>query len=909
MRKQIITSSLLMFIYCVPVISQSEHHDLFQKNGEIYFSFEINDAEDLQWLTRIISLDNAEGTQVYAYANEEEFSNFLKSGFKYTLLPHPNEGFDPMMTNLEDMKSTTTWDAYPTYPAYVAMMYQFMADYPAICTVFSIGQTVQGRELLVAKISDNVHVDEPEPEFLYTSTMHGDEITGYVLMLRLIDSLLTSYGTSPRITSLINEMEIYINPLANPDGTYKSGNSTISGAVRYNANNVDLNRNYPDPEDGPHPDGKAWQPETISFMNFAETRNFVMSSNIHGGAEVCNYPWDTWPQLTADNTWWIYVCREYADTAQAYSPSNYMTFLNNGITNGFAWYPISGGRQDYMNYFHQCREFTLEISNTKNPPAYQLPAFWNYNKRSFLNYMEQAMYGIHGTITDAVTGLPIMAEVYIQGHDVDSSMVFSALPHGNYHRPIYAGTYTVQIKKPCYQPQIISNVVVQSKAKTLLNTQLVPGAVDFTANNTTALLNENIQFTGLSCDVLVWSWDFSGPGIPVFMNGTIQNSQNPVVQFQETGYYTVSLTVTTGSGNMTETKEDYILIAGEYLMSNSSVTTCYGLFYDSGGQNGNYTNNQDFTMTFYPGAVNGKINAVFTSFYLEYQLTCNYDWLKIYDGPNISSPLIGTYCGTDSPGNIISSHGSGALTFRFHSNNSVTAAGWAATISCALTPIETDLKVFLQGPFNGTQMDNMLPGLPDFPLQQPYAGAPWYYAGDESFATLPNPGIVDWILVEIRDAITAASADASTRIARRAGFLLTNGDVVSSDGISSMVFTVPLTKGLFPVIHHRNHLSIISSSAIVPVGGIYSYDFSGSESTVFNGAAGFSQLAPGIWGMTAGDGNTDGLVSESDLNPVWSDEAGRSGYLPGDFNLNGEATNADKNDFWLPAVGKGSQVP
>ncbi len=97
--------------------------------------------------------------------------------------------------------------------AYVAMMNAFETNYPGLCDVFSIGTTVNGRQLLVAKISDNVVTDEAEPEFFYTSTMHGDEITGYVLMLRLIDSLLTAYSTSPRIANLVNNIEIYINPL------------------------------------------------------------------------------------------------------------------------------------------------------------------------------------------------------------------------------------------------------------------------------------------------------------------------------------------------------------------------------------------------------------------------------------------------------------------------------------------------------------------------------------------------------------------------------------------------------------------------------------------------------------------------------------------------------------------------
>jgi hypothetical protein len=181
-------------------------------------------------------------------------------------------------------------------------------------------------------------------------------------MLRLIDYLLSNYGTDPRVTGLVDNIEIWINPLANPDGTYAGGNNTVNGARRGNALFVDLNRNYPDPADGPHPDGLEWQDETVAFMQMAEEKHFVAGANLHGGAEVCNYPWDTWENLHADNDWWVYVCREYADTVHEYAVPGYMTDLDNGITNGFAWYWITGGRQDYMTYFQQGREFTLEIS-------------------------------------------------------------------------------------------------------------------------------------------------------------------------------------------------------------------------------------------------------------------------------------------------------------------------------------------------------------------------------------------------------------------------------------------------------------------------------------------------------------------------------------------------------------------
>lgn len=447
--------------------------NIFDIRGEVYFKFKYTTPKSLAQLTKTISIDNVTDTEVFAYANKTEFSKFLEYGIDYKLLVPPSMLHQPVMKSSIEIKSVLDWDFYPTYEAYVDMMYQFETYYPEICEVISIGQSIEGRELLFVRISDNVGQEEGEGQFMYTGTMHGDETAGFVLLLRLIDYLLSNYGTDPRITNMVDGLDIWINPAANPDGTYAGGNNTVYGAIRYNANGVDLNRNYPDPEDGPHPDGNPWQVETIAFMDFAENNHFVMSCNTHGGAEVCNYPWDTWAQLHADDDWWQYVCHEYADTAQHYSPDDYMDGFDDGITNGYAWYTIAGGRQDYMNYFHQCREFTLELSNDKLLPASQLPAHWEYNYRSFLNYMEQTMFGVQGIVTDANTGDALFAEVMIENHDIDSSWVYTNEMTGNYFRPIYAGTYDLTFSADGYYSQTIENVVVENRELTIVDVKLV----------------------------------------------------------------------------------------------------------------------------------------------------------------------------------------------------------------------------------------------------------------------------------------------------------------------------------------------------------------------------------------------------------------------------------------------------
>jgi len=444
--------------------------------NEVFFSFEISSREELAQLTNLISIDQVAGREVRAYANLEQFVKFSRKGYPVTLLPLPCDG--PGITMKDHLMDgqLTTWNFYPTYSGYESLMVQFQTQYPGLCHLDTLATLASGRRLLVLKISDNVLQDETEPEFLYTSSIHGDETTGYIMMLQLADYLLSNYSSNAEAADIVNNLEIYICPLANPDGTFYGGNNTLTGARRYNIAGVDLNRNYPDPQDGQHPDGNSWQPETVAFMNFASQHHFVAGCNFHGGTEVVNYPWDTWSTLHADDNWFQYISREYADTVHLHAPAGYLDDLVNGITNGYAWYQVNGGRQDYMNYFHHCREITIEISGTKMPAASQLPLYWDYNHRSFLLLLKEAMYGIRGVITDQTTGNPVNAKVMITGHDNNGSEVYSYSTTGEYYRPVKAGTYTLEFSAPCYQTQTISGVAITDHASVVLNVQLITGS-------------------------------------------------------------------------------------------------------------------------------------------------------------------------------------------------------------------------------------------------------------------------------------------------------------------------------------------------------------------------------------------------------------------------------------------------
>ncbi len=469
---------LLFFILAVSLYdnlqaqSQRSLADLMRQRNEYYFSLNIQEPSEIQSINTICSVDASNGYSVVCYANQTQYDNLLAAGYQPHLLTPPSlreevEMYDPQ-------RSMYDWDSYLTYQQYVDMMEGFPAAALSDrnCTLLDLGTLSTSNHRRILGVRLNNGQPDGKPKFLYTSTMHGDEVTGMILMLRLIDEFCTS--TDSRIVNLLNNLDIFIFPCTNPDGTYYGGNNTVNGARRYNGNNVDLNRHFPDWDDGPHPDGASYyQDEAQWMMDLAQQYLFTMGANYHGGAEVVNYPWDTYQPTHPDDAWWRLVSTEYVTNARAVS-SSYMTdTYSSGITNGYAWYTITGSRQDYMNYYGQCRELTLECSSSKTPSASQLPNFWNYNHNSMLAYMEQCLNGVHGVVRDANTQQPIEGvTVKVQDHDALGSWVTSHTV-GDFHRPIKGGSYTFKFTKEGYCSETL-NVTVADNARVDLEVYLSP---------------------------------------------------------------------------------------------------------------------------------------------------------------------------------------------------------------------------------------------------------------------------------------------------------------------------------------------------------------------------------------------------------------------------------------------------
>ncbi len=219
-----------------------------------------------------------------------------------------------------------------------------------------------------------------------------------------------------------------------------------------------------------------------------------------------------------------------------------------------------------------------------------------------------------------------------------------------------------------------------------------------------------------------------------------------------------------------------------------------------------------------------------------------------------------------------------------------------------------DVKTFLEGPFYFSQMIPYLNLAGLLPFNQPFNVSPWNYTGNESVSEIPEDDIVDWILLDFRDAVDAETAAIGMPVKRMAAFIKTDGSIVGTDGINPPRINLNFKHNLFLVINHRNHLGIMNNTALQENNGIFHYDFSTGFEKYYGGKNGCMEIGYNIWGMASSDADVNGQIDNKDKNDAWTIQNGNSGYLSADFNMDGEVNQQDIDNHWKNNAGHSSLI-
>jgi hypothetical protein len=381
------------------------------------------------------------------YVVPAELEQLKKTGLTVEILkPDLNEYYKDFWSSRADQ--------YHNYDQIIALMDSLVSAFPGICRKTLFGLTPQGRELACLKISDNVEIDENEPEILFDGGIHGDEIGGPENMIRFARDLCIGYGSDPEITDLVNSREITIYPMVNPDGR--------ANMSRYNSNQVDCNRDwgYMWNGEGNSP-GAFSQPETRTIRDLIYNRRFAMHITYHSGEEVVLYPWCYRSAHAPDYNALILLSSIYTISSG---------YPNLQFRQSFADYPTNGETIDYSYGSCGTVALTMEISTNKQPPASQIQYYYQNNVPPMIAMIKYAGYGIEGTVTDSITGVPLGAAIFTY----DFFPAYTDTAAGDYHKFLPPGTYSIKVVANNYLPAVIDNVVVTGQSSTVIDVRLKP---------------------------------------------------------------------------------------------------------------------------------------------------------------------------------------------------------------------------------------------------------------------------------------------------------------------------------------------------------------------------------------------------------------------------------------------------
>ncbi len=449
-------------LYSATITQYDKASEYLDRKGEVYFRSDFATEEEARNMASDFVVDYCDASFIYLYADRESFEAFIRLNKWYEVLEHPGDYPEVVAARGEENVPQPGNISLPSsgapYSGYEAMINGLESDYPDIMKVTELGASTTGKKIYSIKCSNDPSIDQAKPLFIGTSTMHGDEPTGMMMILYVLEWLGENYGSDPQATAIVDNTEMYFIPLVNPSGSYNN-NGDYGNQVRRSPNCKDINRSFPTPEfgneDTQYPSGDN---ERDVVEAIYEDHSFSMGYDLHTGMTSVVLPWSCTGTQSYEHPDFEGSLKNIAN--------NFISRVG-GMSGGTGWaytkwYPGYGTIFDYSVYFGHCRCFCIELGS-KQVDQGDITSAWSKFKPGFLYIMEEIQFGIHGIIYSE--GVPVKAKVTVDDWDKYESEMYSDATTGYYARPIEAGTYDLTITYETYTIEV-PNVTVKDGEKT-----------------------------------------------------------------------------------------------------------------------------------------------------------------------------------------------------------------------------------------------------------------------------------------------------------------------------------------------------------------------------------------------------------------------------------------------------------
>ena len=328
------------------------------------------------------------------------------------------------------------YEGYHTYEEMVAEVDRVAAAHPNIVRKFSIGRSYEGRELWAVKISDNVLLDEDEPEVVFDSLIHAREHITVEMTLYTLHLLADNYGRRSRITALVDTREVFLIFMLNPDGAEYDISGGRFHHWRKNRQpipdsefvGVDMNRNFAfkwgccggssgNPRRSTYRGPSAWfAPEVVAY------RDFLRSREVDGVQQVrIAVSWHSYGRLVM----WAYGYTK-TNIPSTMTRADHRTYVALGraaaALNGYTaqqasdLYISDGSARDWSHHALGVFHFTFEMGGADFYPSQdRIAALTSVNRGAVLYLLEMAdcpyrAAGLQATHCGSLATAPVTTE-------------------------------------------------------------------------------------------------------------------------------------------------------------------------------------------------------------------------------------------------------------------------------------------------------------------------------------------------------------------------------------------------------------------------------------------------------------------------------------------------------------------
>lgn len=414
----------------------------------------------------------------------------------------------------ENLRPARDLPGYRSYAQMVTELMQLQAQYPSLMSTSVIGtgwgatyadQNIASylnfdHDLWMVKVSANVQATEDEPAFFFVGEHHAREPLSTEVCMGILIHLLENYGTDPVVTNILNTSEIWIVPLLNPDG-HKIVTSETDVWWRKNIRDNNSNQSFDSDDYGSGMDGVDLNRNYGYYWGYTSATDYMPSATYHGLAPFSEPETQAWRDVLLSkrflagigyHTYGEYVLYPYGyvngitapDQAELQALANAIAAVLPAMSGGTydpgpSWglYPVSGSLDDWAYGETAAFSYTIEMAQQFIPPASQLPALvQNQVNGAMILLQRQDKKILRGHVTDAVTGEPVVARIFVDGLDdqpVARAAINSEPLYGAYYYLLAPGTYSVRYFCPGYETATRS-VTISAQTPTIEDVALSP---------------------------------------------------------------------------------------------------------------------------------------------------------------------------------------------------------------------------------------------------------------------------------------------------------------------------------------------------------------------------------------------------------------------------------------------------